>query len=362
MNKIIILVLSVLIAGSGAFALPPALTLDIAAHVAKPPVLDGKLDDPCWQTLPKNSTFYKFMAQIPTPTPLETERQLGFDSRGLYLGLRLAEKNIGKIKAFITQRDDPELWRDDCVEIYFDHEGASISYRKFIVNSLGTRTDLYQMDPANIDTTWSPDGWQVRTSRDDQAWYIEAFFPWDNLGAAAKDGALWRFALCRFSWSSGNLATSAVGAMYSMPNRFGWLVFLDAVPDNPDRLADTLAAGIPGDWIWFARGQSIIKTGNHAQAMPASALLIEQRDRLRAVAAECAALEKIMPPRGSNTCAALSARLDAVPVRVADGVAFQQSVQALQELDRAFEDIKYTGLLVELAQTAERLSRARSEK
>ena len=326
---------------------PPVLTLHIAQQVSQAPKLDGRLDDPCWQVLPKTSTFYKFLVMTPTPTPLKTVFQLGYDDKGVYLGVRMYEKDMSKIRATITQRKDTSLWTDDSAEIYFDSSATSISFRKFIVNALGTRDELYQMDPANVDSAWCRDGWQAFAAREADSWTIEAFFPWADLGQSARDGDLWRFAICRFSWSSDQLASSAVGAAYSAPERYGWLLFMKETSSDLHALAGQLQKRIPEDWLLPMGDQAIEKVGDKVRVTRMSDLLgglvreaqmqLDDCRRLTAGQAESA-----------KTCDEVAAQLARIPAGTTDAVAFQEAVGQLGKLLNTLEDLRYTGLLRQL--------------
>jgi len=329
---------------------PPVLTLHIAQRADKAPVIDGKLDDPCWQTAPQNTTFYQFNNLTPTSSPLQTVSQLAYDEKGVYLAMKLYEKDMSKLKATITQRGDQSLWTDDSVEIYFDCNATSIGFRKFVVNALATQSSLCRMDPANVDFSWSPEGWQVATSKDDKAWYLEGFFPWCDLGKSARDGDLWRYALCRFSWSAGHLATSAVGASYTSPERYGWMLFLDAKGSDVNALAKQLANRVPGDWLLPMNDKAIIKEHDRVSITTIGALLGDLRKQAQAQADECQKL-KAANPAVTNTCDAAIQNLAGVTVDTHDAAIFQQSVGKFGTIIQELEDFKYICMLNQLFST-----------
>lgn len=329
---------------------PPVLTLHIVQRTDKAPVIDGKLDDACWETARQNTTFYEYNNLIPTPTPLRTVFQLAYDEKGVYLAIKLYEKDMKKLKATITQRGDQNLWMDDSVEIYFDSNATSIGFRKFIVNALATQSSLYRMDPANVDPAWSPEGWQVATSKDDKAWYLEGFFPWCDLGKSASDGDLWRFALCRFSWAAGHLASSAVGASYTAPERYGWILFLDAKDRDVNALAKQLANRIPGKWLLPINDKVIVNEQNRVSITTIGALLRDLRNQTRAQADECQKL-RVANPAVSNNCAAIIQNLASVTVDTQDAAIFLQSVGKFGAISKELEDFRYASMLNQLFTT-----------
>jgi len=332
-----------------AFAIPPVLTLHVASYTEQAPVVDGKLDDACWQTAPKNSTFYQYWTLAAKPTPLQTTFQFCYNEKGLYLGIALYEKDMRKLKATSTQHGDQMLWADDCVELYYDSNATSIGFRKFVVNALATQASSYRMDASNVDATWNPDGWQVATSKDDKAWYIEGFFPWSDLGRSGKEGDLWRFALCRYSWSSGNLASSAVGASYNAPECFGWLLFLHATGGDRTALAKKLQACIPGDWLLPLGEQVVLKEGNTVAATSMQEILTALQAKTRT---ELETTKRELAGTDMLTGDELTKQLDAVAVNTQDPIVFQQGVASLANITSQLDEWKYGVLLKRLVTTS----------
>ncbi|OIP07571.1 MAG: hypothetical protein COZ06_24945 [Armatimonadetes bacterium CG_4_10_14_3_um_filter_66_18] len=222
--------LPVLAVLSGANALhaaePATVSFYECLRCAKAPVVDGKLDDPCWQSLPAMDQFYQYWTPVAKPPPLKTAARLCFDDRGLYMGLTLYEDRLDQIKAKITSRDAPDLWQDDCVEIMLDPTNGGTGYYKFTTNSLATRYDEKTTNMV-MDSGWNVEGWQVKTSRGNDAWYIELSLPWSDLDRKPREGDIWSFDLVRYGYCSGAFkgVTWALGGSYANPSRFGHLGF-----------------------------------------------------------------------------------------------------------------------------------------
>ena len=345
-KRISMMLLGIFFMSGVALAIPPVLTLHVATYTDKPPVVDGKLDDACWKVAPVNSTFYKFLTVAAAPTPLQTSFQFCYDEKGVYLGIALQEKDITKLKATLTQRGDPSLWEDDSVELYYDSNATAIGYRKFVVNALATQSSSYRMDAANVDDSWSPDGWQVATGKDDKAWYIEGFFPWSDLGKSAQDGDLWRFAMCRYSWSTGNLASSAVGAFYNAPDRFGWLLFLRSTSGDLTALANALKIRIPGDWLLPLGDRVVVKEGGNVSITSMEELLTALQTKARA---DIATTRREMAGITATTTADdLAQQLDTLTVKTQDPIVFQQGVALLAKITEQLDEWKYSVLLKQL--------------
>lgn len=145
------------------------------------PVIDGKLDDPCWQAADRHHAYYEYFKPNPGPGVLNTEFRMLSDAKGIYLGIVNYEERIREIRKNITDRDNPQLWTDDCAEIYFDPSADSIGYTKFMVNAIATVSDMRRIDNAVSLPEWNGNGWHAAVSINADNWTIEAFLPWADL-------------------------------------------------------------------------------------------------------------------------------------------------------------------------------------
>lgn len=231
-------------------AQPSLLILHRAEPVSEEIVLDGQLNEKVWSELPVEKTFYDFYKNKPTPSPVKSEFMMGYTQKGVYMGIRCFEDNMEALKAEITQRGSGDLWQDDCLEVYIDVVGKAIGYRKFMVNSIGTQSGVFQLDAANIDSNWCPDGWQVATSKDDQGWYVELYFPWSDLGSVAKAGSLWRLGINRFAYTGKRkFSNSAPGLRWSNPKAMGYLYFSEGPMNDPLQFGRELKSTVTDDWL-----------------------------------------------------------------------------------------------------------------
>ena len=333
---LLLLCLSAALLPLGRLQAAQVLTLHTAAPITAP-VLDGKLDDPCWQELPRVTTFYNFLSTTPTPAGSKTDFQIGYGEKGIYLAIRFHEPNMDKLKAAITQRGDGNLWQDDCAEIYIDSAGTAVGFRKFIINSLGTQAGLFQLDGANVDPTWNPDGWQVATSKDAAGWYAELFFPYSVLGRTPKPGDLWRFAICRFAYTGkGLFATSAPGAKFFNPGAFGWLYFAAGKPSDPLALGNELKSRIGGDWILPAGEKAISKEGDTVRIVSLAEPVVQGQKQAEATLAEC----RKQTPAGIDVSKLDEAavKIAALPTAVTDPAEFGSAMLQVKTLKQQLED------------------------
>lgn len=217
-----------------AAVLPSARALEPATLAVYPclpcqpaPVIDGRLDEACWRELPAMDQFYKYWTPVPQEPPLQTVARLGYDGRGLYLGITLYEEQMAQIRATVDRRDDPLTWQDDCVEIMIDPDTSGVSYYKFCTNALAARYDEKATNLV-LDSGWNVEGWQVQSTRGSGAWYLEVFIPWADLdGRQPREGDIWSFDLVRYGWASGGFkgVSWSLGGSGASPAKFGYLVF-----------------------------------------------------------------------------------------------------------------------------------------
>ncbi len=326
------------------------LTAYPVQKITREPRLDGKLDDGCWKTLPKDKTFYKFGTLKAVPAPFTTTMQIGYSKSGIHIGLWLDVEDMSQLVANITSRDDGNIWHDDSVELYFDRTATAIGFRKFTINALGTQADLYRMDPANVSTAWSPMGWRVAVDIQKAGWAVELFFPWEDLGGPAQAGDLWRFAAIRFERRpTFTGSTWSLGAMYTAPERFGRLLFVEQETD-PERFARILHEKVPGNWLLPVGDKVVVNRRKTWKLMSTRDFLGDIRenttewiDKARKLASD----EKAEP----DVIRKLTEQLEHVPQTVAGAVELQENLHALGRIAAEAEEQYYQLRLAELYRT-----------
>lgn len=142
------------------------LSLQQAHRIGHPPKIDGKLADPAWSRIQVNTAFYMFDSESSRPSQVKTACRTGFDSKGLYLALKNYEEHPDRITAKAAERDAPDLWRDDSVEIYLSPgPDDPSSYRKLSVNAAGTQWDQLWKGPGKGDMNWDAPVFANRMAR-----------------------------------------------------------------------------------------------------------------------------------------------------------------------------------------------------
>jgi hypothetical protein len=123
----------------GAPVLPPEKSQPVKLpSFAKPPVIDGKLDDEVWKNAIVLKDFYQVQPGDNIAPSKPTEVLLGFDPRFLYVAFHCYDEP-DKVRANIPKRDD--IWNDDYVGILFDTFNDKRKAYEFDFNPLGIQAD-----------------------------------------------------------------------------------------------------------------------------------------------------------------------------------------------------------------------------
>jgi hypothetical protein len=193
----------------------------------KLPLINGKIDDLCWEKAQEYNTYYVYFKTNPEPGKLKTSLRMLWNEKGIFIGIINYDKNIDKIRAKYTTRDSAAMWNDDCAELYFDPYADSVGFTKFTVNALATVADIRQIDAAVKLSNWSASGLEVKTSKNKDSWIIEMFVPWSDLSKVPHAGSVWKFCHVRYAWGTGKFVgvTSSPGGNYNNIGDFGFLYF-----------------------------------------------------------------------------------------------------------------------------------------
>jgi len=156
-----------------AYCSQAARPLYTIASVAAPPRIDGRLDDPCWQSATRIGPFVVLESDAP-PTQ-DTRAWAAYDERALYIAFECLEDRMSDLKAQHTERDS-NVYDDDCVEIFLDPERDQ-HYFHFALNAIGTQYDERgSLNPAG----WNGE-WRSAVSKAADRWSAEVAIPFATL-------------------------------------------------------------------------------------------------------------------------------------------------------------------------------------
>jgi hypothetical protein len=187
----------------------PIITLKAVCRWAeKPPVLDGKLDDPCWQHASVIDHFASFWTKTPR---MGTFAYLVWDDDALYYAASMTDTEL---RSYGTKRNDT-LWDGDVFELFLKPSGAKPAYYEFQANprelvfemafpergrNLGDFTTAL---PLGSKAVVALKGTLDQPGDRDQGWSVEGRIPWSAFapsGGKPKPGDEWLFAMCRYDY------------------------------------------------------------------------------------------------------------------------------------------------------------------
>ena len=110
-----------------------------AVRASEPPRMDGRLDDPIWQTASRITEFVQQRPLEGAPASEQTEVYIAYDNQNIYFGIYAHYSDRKLIRASRVDRD--QTGRDDTVRVYFDPFLDQQRAYVFSVNGYGVQSD-----------------------------------------------------------------------------------------------------------------------------------------------------------------------------------------------------------------------------
>jgi len=158
---------------------PPELT---APFCVAPPILDGRLDDQCWQTAAVVDRVFAY----PGNQPAEGVRfKLAWDRQWLYIAALITHPRPQGIHAKIRERDG-SVHQDDSIEIFLDPGTEGRLYYHYVLNAANVRAEQQKTRNAggdyDADRQWDIP-WRSAVCVTDAGWQAEVALPLSVLAA-----------------------------------------------------------------------------------------------------------------------------------------------------------------------------------
>jgi len=195
-----------------------------------PPVLDGKLDDACWQAAEVAGGFVLEGAEQSPPAQPATTVRFCYDEAALYAAFQCHEPNLAAVTTIRHERDY-DVYNEDMVGLLLDvgHVRAGQYDIELAVSAAGTQYDFGWGWEEEWNGAWTC---AVARSPEAGAWQAELRIPWSDTRQAPQRGDLWGLQAMRWRHAGGKeeaLLWSAVPQgwqveMWSAPS-FGHLLF-----------------------------------------------------------------------------------------------------------------------------------------
>jgi len=206
--------------------------------------IDGKLDEPAWESAAAMGRFTCFGTNS-GPPEYETTARVLWDDENLYVGFEATDPDIW---SEITERDGP-LWEGEVLEVYVDPDGDGLNYKEFEVSPLNAVIDLNiereedgRVPDWKTYAQWNAEGWQTAVTVDgdladrenqDSKWTVEMAIHLANFASAPsrppKEGDIWRVQLYRIDRSNTREQPEYSGwsptDTFHRPSQFGFLTF-----------------------------------------------------------------------------------------------------------------------------------------
>jgi hypothetical protein len=154
-----------------------------------PPVINGRLDDPCWK---EGEWHGDFKQQIPTEgaePAAKTELKILFDEKNIYMAMR-AYDDPKLIHRYSGRRD---ALIGDVLGVCLDSYADKRTGFEFDVTAAGSKIDLVLMNGENDcvwDTNWDA-VWDGKAAMEDSAWTVEFRIPLSQLRYGPQEEQVW---------------------------------------------------------------------------------------------------------------------------------------------------------------------------
>lgn len=174
----------------------------------KIPVLDGKLDDPCWKNAQPIERFASFWEK---KQRTGTTAYLVWDADAIYYAGTMTDHEL---RSFGADRND-SLWNGDVFELFLKPSVDRPEYYEFQANPRGVVFEVAFPDRGRItgDFPEQPvlgsraavrlDGTLDKSGDRDASWTVEGRIPWSAFAAVEgrpNPGDVWSFAVCRYDY------------------------------------------------------------------------------------------------------------------------------------------------------------------
>jgi hypothetical protein len=210
-------------------------------HRAKGPIaVDGRLDEPDWQTAPSSGDFVRADGRAVSED--RTRAKLLWDDLNLYVAFEVEDRDL--FTTFTTH--DQPLYEQEVVELYLDPDGDGRTYHELQVSPANVTFDVYYPEcREEMDLRWEsgmvtavrPDGTLNRSDDEDRGWTVELAIPLASLKNAPRlppqPGDRWRGNLYRLD-KRGKAHKQNMGSSWSptfigdyhTPTRWGTFEFV----------------------------------------------------------------------------------------------------------------------------------------
>jgi hypothetical protein len=153
----------------------PELPVISLVQVEEAPVIDGKLDDPCWEHAARSKPLTD---EYGYPVHLPTTFQICQKDDVLYLAIRCPyDDQRGGKPSENTKHHDGAFWMGESIEFMLDLDmDETPGYYRFALTTHDVTGDWFCPQPGDGDAIWEPE-YDVKSVWTDEGWTIEYALP-----------------------------------------------------------------------------------------------------------------------------------------------------------------------------------------
>jgi hypothetical protein len=151
------------------------------------PVIDGKLDDECWQHGTWAGDYHQWIPDEGAKPTWPTEFNIQYDDKNLYVAFRGFDGQPDKINRMSGVRDEQV---GDMMGVTFDSYRDYRTGFEFTLTAWGQKSDLILFNPMDWDFNWNP-VWKGKTGLEDSAWVAEMEVPLSQLRYSNEEEQVW---------------------------------------------------------------------------------------------------------------------------------------------------------------------------
>jgi hypothetical protein len=226
----------------------------VVKYIAKPPVIDGDIDDAIWQQAKWTSDFVDIEGDLKPRPPLQTSVKMLWDDQYLYIAARIYDPQVW---ATLKNHDDI-VYHDNDFELFIDPASTTHNYYEIEVNALNTIFDLFLNKPYRNNggglIGWDANGLLSavkvqgtlnNTADIDKGWTVEIAIPFRAVTMGFKHtppqhGTIWRVNFSRVEYDT------------------------KIVDGRNVKLRDSTGHDLPEhNWVWSSQGEINMHSPEH---------------------------------------------------------------------------------------------------
>jgi len=170
-----------------------------AGRCVQPPVIDGILNDECWQDFNHTGVAGEFVEFTAVkPAPVRTRALFTHDDKNLYIAVECEEPHTDKLPA--DRKPGPVRYRkEECIEIRLGapHHGTFV--HQFLITSTGAGDhNWFSKEAGGLHPNY-PGEWTIKPHVVPGRWMVEVAIPFATLTSEAPvPGDLWKLNIIRY--------------------------------------------------------------------------------------------------------------------------------------------------------------------